>query len=321
MPADGVVVDGTSSLDLSLLTGESRPVEVAAGSPVHAGTVNLSGRLVVEVRATGEDTRVGRLMLLIEDAARRRAPVVRLADRLSAWFVVAVLGLAAVTLLVWLRLDPAHAVDHAVALLIVSCPCALGLATPLAVAAAIGRAARAGILIKGGDALEQLARSGRMILDKTGTLTEGRLSVVQWHGDDEAPPRGRGDRGLLLPPGGTGARGPRPAITASRVGDVTAHPGLGMTATGDGRRLLVGSPAFATACGIARFRDAGWPRSTTTVAAGLTPVVVAWTERWPRSPPSVTRSAPTLQRPSTGSAPWVGPSRCCPATTPARSPR
>jgi len=188
IPADGSVVDGSSTLDRSLLTGESLPEPVAVGDPVHAGTVNLSGRLLVEVRVTGEGTRVGRLMRLVEEGAMRRAPVVLLADRISGWFVAIVLILAAITLCVWLKFDPEHAVGYAVALLIVSCPCALGLATPLAVSAAIGRAARKKILIKGGDALENLARPGRMFLDKTGTLTEGRLGVVRWWGDERVKP-------------------------------------------------------------------------------------------------------------------------------------
>ena len=188
IPADGLVLEGSTTVDRSLLTGESLPEPVVAGDPVHAGTVNLGGPLLVEVRVTGEDTRVGRLMRLVEEGAMRRAPVVLLADRISGWFVAIVLALAAITLGVWLKLDPEHAVGHAVALLIVSCPCALGLATPLAVSAAIGRAARKKILIKGGDALENLAQSGRMLLDKTGTLTEGRLAVLRWWGDERVQP-------------------------------------------------------------------------------------------------------------------------------------
>src|SRR4030095_14349027 len=125
-----------------------------------------------------EDTRVGRLMKLVEEHARRRAPIVQLADRLSGRFVAAVLVLAAAALLLWVRVDPARALDHAVALLIVTCPCALGLATPLAMSAAIGRAARAGFLIKGGDALEKLTRPGRMWLAQTGPPPHGRPRPV-----------------------------------------------------------------------------------------------------------------------------------------------
>jgi len=260
-PADGVVRDGTSSLDRSLLTGESRPVEVVAGDPVHAGTVNLTGRLLVEVRTTGENTRVGRLLRLVEENASRRAPVVRLADRISGWFVASVLTLALATLLIWLRLDPEHAVDHAVALLIVSCPCALGLATPLAVAAAVGRAANRGILVKGGDALEELARTGRMILDKTGTLTEGRMAVIRWTGDDWA----RAAAAEL-------ANDSQPA-PGSDV-EVVAHPGRGLTGSWNGRPMLVGSPAFAEERGVGIVEP--WQAEIhTAVKAGLTPVVVA----------------------------------------------
>ncbi len=186
VPADGVVRAGRSELDLSLLTGESRPVGAGPGDAVHAGTVNLSGRLEIEVERTGEETRVGRLMQLVEEHARRRAPIVQLADRISGWFVLAVLVLAAVTGAIWWRVDPSRAVSNVVALLIVTCPCALGLATPLAVGAAIGRASRIGLLIKGADVIERLARPGRFWLDKTGTLTEGRVAIVRTAGDPAA---------------------------------------------------------------------------------------------------------------------------------------
>jgi Cu2+-exporting ATPase len=273
VPADGVVIEGSSTLDLSLLTGEARPVGVAPGSPAHAGTINLASRILLEVRSTGEDTRVGRLLRLIEESARRRAPVVKLADRISGWFVAAVLVLALTTLLIWLRLDPDHAVDHAVALLIVSCPCALGLATPLAVAAAIGHAARRGILIKGGDALELLARHGRMILDKTGTLTEGRLAVVRWTGDDALRPAVAAIEAHSSHPVAIALAAGPPISAGQPVANVVSHPGRGMTATWQGRRLLVGSPGFATASGIAL--DGDWYAAIdSAVADGLTPVVV-----------------------------------------------
>jgi heavy metal translocating P-type ATPase len=188
VPADGVIVSGRSSLDVSLLSGESRPIAVKEGDRVDAGTLNLAARLTARVERTGEETRVGRLMKLVEEHARRRAPIVQLADRISGYFVAAVLALAALTLALWLWLDPAHAIDHAVALLIVTCPCALGLATPLAVSAAVGQAARAGLLIKGADVLEKLSRPGRLWLDKTGTLTAGRAALVAWAGDETVKP-------------------------------------------------------------------------------------------------------------------------------------
>src|SRR6266542_785820 len=149
VPADGVIVSGRSILDVSLLSGESRPATVRPGERIHAGTLNLASRLEMRVEGAGEDTRVGRLMKLVEEHARRRAPIVQLADRISGHFVAVVLVLAAATLGLWLWLDPARAVDHAVAVLIVTCPCALGLATPLAMSAALGQAARRGLLIKG----------------------------------------------------------------------------------------------------------------------------------------------------------------------------
>lgn len=188
VPVDGLILSGHSSVDQSLLTGESRPVEVGPGDAVHAGAVNVASTLRIKVSATGEDTRVGKLMRMVEECAQRRAPIVKLADRISGWFVAAMLGLAALTFLVWLWLDPSRAIDHAVALLIVTCPCALGLATPLAVTVAIGRAARMGILIKGGDALQNLSTPGTIFLDKTGTITQGRMSLIEWHGDEQCKP-------------------------------------------------------------------------------------------------------------------------------------
>ncbi len=180
IPADGVLVEGQSDFDLSLLTGESRPVARKSGDTLHAGTVNLRARVVLQVETTGEETRVGRLMKLVEQYARRPAPVVQMADRLAGWFTLIVVSLAAVAWLYWNAHQPEQALGNAVALLIVACPCALGLATPLALVASIGRAARSGILVKGGDVLERLSKPGTLLLDKTGTLTQGVVSLIQW---------------------------------------------------------------------------------------------------------------------------------------------
>jgi len=273
-PADGVVLLGESTMDLSLLTGESRPIAVRAGDPIHAGTTSLSGRLEVEIRSAGADTRLGRILRLVEEGAQRRAPVVLLADRISGWFVLTVLGLALITIAVWLRIDPDQAVENAVALLIVSCPCALGLATPLAVSAAVGHAARTGILIKGGDALESLARPARMILDKTGTLTEGRLAVVRWHGTEAlrgivaaAESHSTHPVAMALTDGVETTNGPTPI-------EVEQHPGRGLTARVDGNDLLVGSPAFAEERG-SEFSDTVAKQIRTAIDEGLTPIVVA----------------------------------------------
>lgn len=186
LPADGTVVRGTSSLDRSLVTGESRPVAVEIGTTVEAGCGNLAAELDVRVTAAGRDSRVGRLTQLIEDASSQRAPIVQLADSIGGWFVVVVIVLAGLTVGIWWRTDPYLAANHAVALLIVACPCALALATPLALAVAIGRAARRRILIRGGDVLEAMGRPGIVWLDKTGTLTSGDLRLLDWDGDDQS---------------------------------------------------------------------------------------------------------------------------------------
>ncbi len=186
-PADGNVVEGESSVDLSLLTGESRPVPVSPGEKIFAGAVNVDRIVLSRISALGKETRVGKLLTLMQACAQRKAPIVRLADRMAGYFTIGAITLFVVTLIGWHFVDPRRAVDVALSLLIVSCPCGLGLATPFAVAVALGRAARASILVKGGDILEKLAASSRtggtVFLDKTGTLTEPGLAVVEWHGD------------------------------------------------------------------------------------------------------------------------------------------
>ena len=181
LPADGTVESGTSSVNVALLTGESQPVTAHPGDEVFGGTLNLTSGLRVRVTRAGEQSRIAKLVRQVEEGARRRAPMVLLADRLSGWFTAVVLLLAGVVLAIWMRIDPSRAVDNAIALLVVTCPCALALATPLAVTAAIGRAARRGILLKGGDALERLATPATLILDKTGTITEGKIRLVRYH--------------------------------------------------------------------------------------------------------------------------------------------
>lgn len=177
--ADGVVEAGESLLDRALLTGESRPIAVGPGDEVHAGTANLQTPLDVRVTAVGMESRVGRLMRLVEDAAESKAPVVQLADRIGGWFVVIVIVLAGITIGLWWNEDLRRGIHNAVALLIVACPCALAMATPLALAVGIGRAAKRKILVRGGDVLERLTKGGTIWFDKTGTLTEGRLKVSE----------------------------------------------------------------------------------------------------------------------------------------------
>ncbi len=196
VPVDGRVVSGESELDRSWLTGEAEPQLVAVGDVAHAGSVNLTAPIYVRAERTGHETRVGQLMQRVEEAHNRRAPVVLLADRLSGVFLLLVLAAAAFTLLVWWGSGPTQAVEHAVALLIVTCPCALGMATPLALGTALGRAAQGGLLIKGGDVLEALQRPhgtnqdqrARVVFDKTGTLTRGKLELLEICGDESVLP-------------------------------------------------------------------------------------------------------------------------------------
>jgi Cu2+-exporting ATPase len=280
IPADGVVLEGASSVDLSLLTGESRPVAVAAGEPVFAGTVNLAARLRVVVEKTGEESRIGRLLREVELGASRRAPVVLLADRMAGAFVGVVIALAVAAFVLWWNLDRSRALDTAIAMLIVTCPCALALATPLAITVAVGRAARAGILIKNGQALERLARPGLLWLDKTGTITEGRFALVRAEGRPEALVAAAAlERHVRHPIADAWLEhvgGPLPEAT-----DVRAHPGRGVEGRVEGRHVVVGSPAFvqsrirlgegpAAWAPVARSHDAG-----TGDIAPLTPVWVA----------------------------------------------
>ncbi|MBX3174425.1 MAG: heavy metal translocating P-type ATPase metal-binding domain-containing protein [Gemmatimonadaceae bacterium] len=188
LAADGSVLRGHSSLDLALLTGESRPVSVGEGDRVFAGTVNLSHPLRVRVEEAGITSRLGRLLRDVEDGARERPPVVLLADRLAGWFIAAVLALAVTTAALWWGRDQATAIDNAIAMLVVTCPCALAMATPLTFTVAIGRAAARGILIKGAHALETLDKPGTLFLDKTGTLTTGQMLLEQMDGDEAVRP-------------------------------------------------------------------------------------------------------------------------------------
>jgi Cu2+-exporting ATPase len=277
VPVDGVVVAGLSQVDQSLLTGESRAVTVETGDRVAAGTVNLAATIRVRVEATGAQTRIGRLMALVQESLGRRAPIVRLADRIAGWFLAGMLGLAALTLGLWLALDPANpslAVDHAVALLVVTCPCALGLATPLALTVSIGRAARRGILIKGGGVLQALASPGTIVLDKTGTLTVGRMRVVRTRLNGETRAAVCAIERHSTHPIARAIVEAFACPTAAEATEVSHTLGGGMEGTVRGRRLAVGSPAFI-ATRIGGLTDADARAVGELTGAGLTPVLVA----------------------------------------------
>src|SRR6266851_1959525 len=182
VPVDGVVIDGHSSVDESMITGEALPVEKVPGSKVTGGTLNLHGTFLMRAERVGSETLLAQIVRLVAEAQRSRAPIQRLADRVAAWFVPAVIAVAAVTFVVWLVAGPeprfAHALVNAVSVLIIACPCALGLATPISIMVATGRGAQAGVLVRSAEALETLARVDTLLVDKTGTLTEGKPRLV-----------------------------------------------------------------------------------------------------------------------------------------------
>jgi len=182
VPVDGVVVEGQSSVEESMITGEPLPVEKGAGDPVTGGTVNGSGSFVMRAERVGSDTLLGQIVNMVAEAQRSRAPIQGLADRVAAIFVPAVLAVSLLTFVVWIWLGPeprlAHAIVNAVAVLIIACPCALGLATPMSIMVGVGRGAQEGVLVKNAEALERLERVGGVVVDKTGTLTEGRPKLV-----------------------------------------------------------------------------------------------------------------------------------------------
>lgn len=275
IPADGVVEQGESSIDQSLLTGESRAVEASPGSIVAAGAVNLGAAIRVRVEAAGEQTRIAGLMRMVEEGARRRAPIVHAADRIAGWFVATALMLATLTLAGWLMIEPSRAVDNAVALLIVTCPCALGLATPLAIAVAIGRAAGRGILIKGGDALERLTRPGLILLDKTGTITEGRTAMVEWAGDRAVQPLVAAvERHSSHPAARALAAACDNGGEALHAHDVRQTLGGGVEGVVGGTRIIVGTRAHIAASG-ASIPEWAEACEASLAARALSPALVA----------------------------------------------
>jgi Cu+-exporting ATPase len=181
-PVDGVVLDGRSSFDESMVTGESMPVTRGVGDKVIGGTLNQTGALIIEAQRVGRDTMLSQIVHMVAEAQRSRAPIQRMADQVSGWFVPSVIGIAILAFVVWELVGPeprlAYGLIAAVSVVIIACPCALGLATPMSIMAGVGRGARAGVLIKSAEALEHFEKVDTLVLDKTGTLTEGKPAVV-----------------------------------------------------------------------------------------------------------------------------------------------
>jgi Cu+-exporting ATPase len=182
VPVDGNILEGTSSVDESMVTGEPVPVEKAEGDKVTGGTVNQTGAFVMEATHVGDETLLSRIVKMVAEAQRSRAPIQGLADTVSGYFVPAVVLIAVVTFIIWLAVGPdprfAHALVNAIAVLIIACPCALGLATPMSIMVATGKGAQAGVLIRNADALETMEKVDTIVVDKTGTLTEGHPELV-----------------------------------------------------------------------------------------------------------------------------------------------
>ncbi|MCY7396715.1 MAG: heavy metal translocating P-type ATPase [Nocardioides sp.] len=250
---DGVVESGSSAVDVSMLTGESVPVEVGAGDTVVGAGVNAGGRLVVRATRVGADTQLAQLARLVEEAQHGKAQVQRLADRISGVFVPVVIVLAVATLVAWLALGggATAAFTAAVAVLIIACPCALGLATPTALMVGTGRGAQLGILIRGPEVLEQTRRVDTVVLDKTGTVTTGRMAlthVVAGIGEDADQVlalAGAVEHASEHPVARAVAAGARARVgTLGEVHDFTSLPGLGVRGVVDGHTVLVGRPAL-----------------------------------------------------------------------------
>lgn len=183
VPTDAEVVEGNSDVDESILSGESKPADKQIGDGLAAGTKNITSVLIAKATAVGQQTRISKIVDLVQQASSEKPQIVQWANRIGGYFVVIIIGLALLTFGLWFRYDVDAATDHAIALLVIACPCALAMATPLAISVALGRLAKRQIMIKSGDVMQSLNRPGMIWLDKTGTLTEGQFQVIRWIGD------------------------------------------------------------------------------------------------------------------------------------------
>ena len=285
VPVDGLVTDGATAVDESMLTGESLPADKTTGDTVIGATLNRTGSIVLRATAVGADTALAQIVRLVEDAQGAKVPLQRLADRVSAWFVPLVLGLAAATFAAWAILGPdtdrlTMAITTTIAVLIIACPCALGLATPTAVMVGTGRAAELGILVGNGDALETARRVTAVVLDKTGTITRGRPALTSisttggWAQDDVLALVAAAETGSEHPVGEAIV-----AAAAARHLDIPALrsfdavPGHGIDAAVDDRHVLVGNAALMAARGVDI--AALQPIAATEAAAGRKPMFAA----------------------------------------------
>ncbi|MGV8050690.1 MAG: heavy metal translocating P-type ATPase [Anaerolineaceae bacterium] len=268
VPVDGVVVSGDSSVDESMLTGESLPVNKIIGSPVYGATLNKNGRLVFEATKIGRDTVLSQIIQLVENAQASKAPIQNLADKISAIFVPIVIAVAAITFLVWYFLVPlpadsqvtllARSLINMVAVLVIACPCAMGLATPTAVMVGTGRGAELGILVKSSESLEITGQVDTVVLDKTGTLTRGQPAVTDivvldpLYSEDELLVLAASAEVASEHPLGEAiqAAAQKRNLTVKEISGFRASSGKGMRATVDGKKVVIGNPRFLTDLGI-----------------------------------------------------------------------
>jgi Cu+-exporting ATPase len=257
VPVDGVVLEGRSSVDESMITGESIPVEKSPDSKVIGATINATGSFIMRAERVGSETLLAHIVQMVGQAQRSRAPIQSLADRVAGWFVPAVVAIAAVTFAAWLFFGPqprlAHALVNAVAVLIIACPCALGLATPMAIMVGTGRGAHAGVLIKNAESLETMEKVDTLVVDKTGTLTEGKPQLVGLttrERDEDlrlAASLEQASEHPLANAVVTAAQ--RQGLQLSQPHEFASVPGKGITGVVDGKRVAVGNPAFMTELG------------------------------------------------------------------------
>jgi len=245
VPVDGVVTEGWSSVDESMLTGEPIPVEKAVGARVIGGTINGTGAFAMQAERVGAETMLARIVQMVSEAQRSRAPIQRLADQVSAWFVPAVIGVAIVTFVVWAFFGPqprlAYALVNSVAVLIIACPCALGLATPMSIMVGTGRGAAAGVLIRNAEALEALEKVDTLVVDKTGTLTEGKPKLVSATNDEILRLAASVERLSEHPLAAAIVAGAAERnLVLAKAENFRSETGRGVGAVVDGRRIFVG---------------------------------------------------------------------------------
>jgi Cu+-exporting ATPase len=266
IPVDGVVLEGSSLVDESMITGESIPVKKTPASRVIGATVNGNGSLVMRAERVGSETMLAQIVQMVSQAQRTRAPIQRLADKVAGWFVPAVIAIAVVTFIVWVSFGPeprfAHAIVNAVAVLIIACPCALGLATPMAIMVGTGRGAHAGVLIKNAEALETLEKVDTIVFDKTGTLTEGKPTVVAM--STAGNPPGVSENELLRLAASLERASEHPLgaaivlkanelkLSLSEPANFQSTPGQGVRGTVEGKSVEVGNIAMMRALGAFR---------------------------------------------------------------------